>query len=85
MRGLYVKTVESAMTAIIGVTPTQQELLIFRRQLFNAVILTPRREEKRARRANIQSFEKYKSVVLPIMRGQQVCGHMANIRIANRQ
>jgi hypothetical protein len=78
-------TVESAMTAIIGVTPTQKELLIFRRQIFNAVMPLPCREEMRVRRVNMGSFEKHKSVVLPIMKSQQVCAQMLNITVANRQ
>jgi hypothetical protein len=74
-----------AMTAIIGVTPAQKELLAFPRQIFNAVMPPPCREEMRVRRGNMWSLEKYKSVVLPTMKSQQVCTEILNIAVANQQ
>jgi hypothetical protein len=78
------KTVCSAMTAILGSPPTQSELLGFRANIFQEVMPRPGRAEKRQRNMNIQTFERYKLAVLPLLATPHVCAQMLNIALQSR-
>jgi hypothetical protein len=72
------------MTAILGTPPKQRELLRFRANIFQEVMLTPDRAEKRQRNMNIQTFERYNPVVLPLLATSQVCAQVLNIALQSR-
>jgi hypothetical protein len=73
------------MTAILGVSPTQKELLLFRARIFNGVMPAAGRDEKRVRDVNIKTFEQYKANLLPMLMERQVYCEMVSIVIANRK
>ena len=56
-------SVQSRLVAILGLEPTQAELLALRRGLFRGIMPPPNREEKRNRKANLRAFEFYASAL----------------------
>jgi hypothetical protein len=77
-------TVESALRAIIGISPTQKDLLAIRQQIFGSIMPPPTRAEKRQRPLNLDAFERCGATLIPLLSNPNVFREILNVVIRQR-
>jgi hypothetical protein len=77
-------TVRSAIVAVLGVDPRQKELLAFRNEVFNDVMPSATRCEKRQRQLNLAAFERHRHAIVPMLGRSDVCAKILNISMKLR-
>lgn len=77
-------TVRRAIVAVLGVDPSQKELLAFRNEVFNGVMPSATRCEKRQRQLNLAAFERYRQAIVPMLGRSDVCAKILNISLKLR-
>jgi hypothetical protein len=79
----HANTVEGALTAMLGMAPSQRLLLAFRASVFNGFLPRPNRDEKRNRRCNIATFEAYRTTILFLLSRPDVYAQILAISLGN--
>jgi hypothetical protein len=77
-------TVRRAIVAVLGVDPSQKELIAFRNEVFNGVMPSATRCEKRQRQLNLAAFERYRQAIVPMLGRSDVCAKILNISLKLR-
>lgn len=72
-------SVRTRLADILGLEPTQAELLALRTGLFRGIMPPPSREEKRNREANLRAFEFYASALAGRLFDPRCCTAIVNL------
>jgi hypothetical protein len=78
-------SVESAMVAILGIPPSQRELLAIRAALFADILPQATRSEKRRRDLNMGTFEAFRSKVIPMLSHPAMIAAILNLVMQHRR
>jgi hypothetical protein len=83
-RGARGMSVEARLSAIIGDSVRQIELISLRQGLFNEVMPPLTRPEKRTKGANLATFESCRDALLPILDTPAGIARVVEVALANR-